>query len=320
MAISCLSLHAGNPSVRMEDKLRIREAIEIRNTIGESIWEGISNVPFTILLVAEDYEYLFHHSNPSSDFIFLEEDPITGSSIFYRETVFAPHFEATFPAVNGINCVVIGLPENTQSRSTSRWILTLLHENFHQYQSSHPNHYNATNELDLSGGDETGMWQLNFPFPYEKHHVNKNYTAYASALIDCLSHLDTKDNTKYYHLLKKEREEFRKSVSEKEYTYWKFQLWKEGIARYTEARYLKALTNYEPSKELMKLKDFIPFSELKTHFLNEQMDKISKWKLTEEKRIVVYALGMGEGMIMDRFSPNWQEHYLKQGMNLSLFE
>ncbi len=315
-----VSMPVTKPEVRVEDKWRIREAVSIRDNIGETIWEGISNVPFVILLVSENYEYLFNHPNPSDDFKLLEFDTITNTSIYYRKTVFSIHFEATFPAVNGVSCVVMGLPENTQSKSSSQWILTLLHENFHQYQASHPQHYHAVNALDLANGDETGMWQLNYPFPYQDPKTNNHYKSYIVALMDCYYHLDTSQAETFYIALKKAKTHFLNSVSAEDRKYWYFQLWKEGMARYTEYRYLEALQDYVPSNELKNLKDFIPFDKLEVTFLQNQLDRISNWELSDQKRNVIYSLGMAEGMVMDRFAPYWQTSYLQKGMNLSYFE
>ncbi|MDC8006188.1 hypothetical protein POV27_19200 [Aureisphaera galaxeae] len=309
-----------NPEVRMEDKWRIREALEIRNTVGESIWKGISDVPFAILLVTDTHEFLFHHPYPSNDFALLEKDPITGSDIYFRKTQFSIHFEATFPAVNGLSCVVIGLPENTQSKTTSRWILTLLHENFHQFQARHPEHYKAVNALDLSKGDASGMWQLNYGFPYEDEKVNELYESYTQTLITCYEYLESPKGQAYYDQYQKAREHFLQAVSQEDRKYWSFQLWKEGIARYTEYRYLMALASYTPSNELKNLKDFTPFEELTVTFIQNQLDRIRDWKLSDQQRIVVYSLGMGEGILMDRFEPSWQESYTEKGMNLSYFE
>ncbi|GAB5400540.1 MAG: hypothetical protein Aureis2KO_21250 [Aureisphaera sp.] len=308
------------PKVRMEDKIRIREAIEIRNSIGESIWKGISEVPFAIILVTETYEYLFNHPYPSNDFTLLEHDPITGSDILYRETTFPLNFEATFPAVNGLNCVVIGIPENTQSASTSRWILTLLHENFHQFQAKTPQHYDAVNGLNLSNGDETGMWQLNFPFPYDDPKANKNYQAYRQALLTCYQNLDQAQGNTHYDQYIREKKRFMNYISKNDRKYWSFQLWKEGIARYTELQYLNALVNYSPSNELKKLKDYVPFNELRVTFLTNQLQRVIDWELSDQKRTVVYSLGMVEGVVLDHFNSNWKETYTQNGMNLSYFE
>ena len=46
-------------------------------------------------------------------------------------------------------------------------MLTVLHEHFHQLQQSQPGYFQGVEALGLSGGDQTGMWMLNYPFPYK---------------------------------------------------------------------------------------------------------------------------------------------------------
>lgn len=305
-----------SPSVRIEDKIRIKEAISIRDHLGENIWKGISKVPFALVLVTKEYEYLFYHPNPSSDFSFLEKDTITNTSIYYRKTQFPVSFEATFPAVNGISCIVIGTPENTQSKHSSRWLLTVLHENFHQYQASQPNHYLKVEALGLSNGDTSGMWQLNYPFPYKNGLVESCYKDYTEALFAAIQNRNTKQFETLYKQFLQKRQKFKNILSEKDYTYFSFQIWKEGIARYTEYKYLQALQTYEISEAFERLKDYKPFSQVKKELENNESSKLSDWKLPERKRIVFYSVGWAEGLLLDQVNPNWRQHYFSEPFQL----
>ena len=42
-----------------------------------------------------------------------------------------------------------------------------MHEHFHQLQWAQPEYLKAIADLGLSKGDTTGMWMLNYPFPYD---------------------------------------------------------------------------------------------------------------------------------------------------------
>ena len=78
--------------------------------------------------------------------------------------------------------MVIGQAENTQSKTSTRWVLTALHEHFHQLQESRPRYYADVDALGLAKGDTTGMWMLNYPFPYTKAEVKEQFAATAKAL------------------------------------------------------------------------------------------------------------------------------------------
>ena len=83
-----------------------------------------------------------------------------------RERVFPPNLRACFPAVGDVSTIVIGQPAATEQSSTF-WVLTVLHEHFHQLQNAQPDYYSSVDSLNLARGDSTGGWMLNFPFPYD---------------------------------------------------------------------------------------------------------------------------------------------------------
>lgn len=136
-----------------------------------------------------------------------------------------------------MNCIVVGTPEKTNKNSTN-WVITLLHEHFHQYQFTSKNYYEEVKKLDLSGGDETGMWQLNYPFPYNNSKVVKQFNKYTSALFKAVSNVEKKHFNKDFKDYLKERLKFKKILKPEDYRYFSFQIWQEGIARYTEYRFL----------------------------------------------------------------------------------
>src|SRR5678815_2226300 len=95
------------PQMRKEDKIRIREAITISNKFGNGIWQGINDAPFVVLLVTDSVEFLINHPYPSADFKLSEEDDILQTRVFYRKQQFSKAYLATFPAVNGANCICL---------------------------------------------------------------------------------------------------------------------------------------------------------------------------------------------------------------------
>lgn len=308
LLLLCVYSYSQVPSVRLEDKTRIREAIKIQDEVGNEVWDGITRVPITLLLITEDIEFLFNHPYPSSEFIFLENDTITKSNIYYRSRQFPVHLQAAFPAVNGVSCVVIGTPENTNTTS-NQWILTVLHENFHQYQTSQPYYFKRVEALGLSGGDETGMWQLNYPFPYEDEKVNSSFSAYSLALTYAIEARNQENFATLVYETIRARNAFKNSVSEKDFAYFTFQIWQEGIARYTEFNYLKALREYIPTNEFENLKDYKPFTEMETKYFEQELEILKNQVLSEEQRLVVYSIGLAEGVLLDCKMPNWKNEY-----------
>jgi len=298
-----------NPEMRMEDRIRIREAVNISKLYSDSIWGGMSKAPFAIILVTDSIEFLINHPSPSKDFTSLGYDSILCSPVYFRKTVFSKYFLATFPAVNGVNTIVVGTPENT-GRSTSEWIVTILHEHFHQYVYSSPGYYEAVNQLDLSGGDKTGMWMLNYPFPYTDSTIAVQYRNYTQALSRSLSAIGTDSFEVNYKVYLSERKRLQQLLKPSDYRYFSFQIWQEGIARYTEYKFLEHLDDYTPSKEVSALPDFVPFKLYHRALYKNQLNRMTQWQLSEHQRECFYALGFGEGLILDRINSMWRNNYL----------
>ncbi|HEY0679637.1 MAG TPA: hypothetical protein VGD17_15235 [Chitinophagaceae bacterium] len=300
-----------NPVFRMEDRIRIREAMLLKRSYGEKIWKGISQTPFTILLIRDSVEFLINHPNPGEDFQYLGEDSMLQSKIYFRKAKYNPGFLATFPAVNGMPTIVAGTPEQT-GKNSSEWIITLLHEHFHQYQWADPHYRSSINELDLSRGDQTGMWMLNYPFPYEKPEVEAQYSTYARALVACIKNLE---NTNFKTLLDQymtERNKLKALLDSSDYRYFSLQIWQEGMARYAEFKFLSVMTGYTPTVECSQLSDFQPFSDLKNKYYKRELNNITALELSKEKRIVFYSLGFGEGLLLDKINKNWRDLYNRE--------
>jgi hypothetical protein len=309
LLLVCAGTGQSLPQMRRDDKIRIKEAITISNLYSDAVWKGMAEVPFVVLLITDSVEFLINHPYPSADFKISEEDSILKTKILYRKQQYNKSFLATFPAVNGVNCIVVGTPENTGKYSTD-WIITLLHEHFHQYQYTQKDYYTSVKALDLSGGDESGMWQLNYPFPYDSLPVSSQYEKYSTALSAAVSAIGTNNFKAAIKKISSERKKLMQSIKAADYRYISFQLWQEGIARYTEYKFLQLLENYKPSKEVSALPDFISFKNFKEEFLKSHLASVTALKLDKEKRVCFYDIGMAEGILLDALNPQWRSKYL----------
>lgn len=294
------------------DRIRIAEARRIADRFGDNLWPGWSAAPFAILLVTPDVEYLVYHAAPSDDFEPVGYDSLLGSEVYTRPRQFDTGLLATFPAVGGVPTIVIGQPKNTEASHSTRWVLTLLHEHFHQWQMSQEDYYQAVDGLGLSGGDASGSWMLDYPFPYESHHVGDAFLALAKKLADAVSCADADSFAYKVSEYRVARDQFRQMIAPGDYRYFSFQLWQEGIARYTEYRLAKmAAAVYEPSRDFKSLRDYVPFEEQAKQAETDLMTKLVTASLGEEKRSAFYAFGAAEGLLFDRYYPWWKQHYLE---------
>ncbi len=296
-------------SLRYEDKVRIREALNIGRDLGDKIWSGYNSVPYALLFVSDSLEFLINHPDPTKDFTDIGYDTVLHAEIYSRPRKFPANFLATFPAVGMVSTIVVGSPENAK-RSSGTWILSVLHEHLHQVQYSGPEYRQEVDDLDLKNGDTTVMWMLNFPFPYASPYVTEEFSALMAAAQKTAFAQNDESFKKDFDIYIKEREKFKGLLSEKEYRYFSFQLWQEGIAMYTELKFAELMKdNRTPGPGMETLTDFAGYRDLYEKKLENIKNVSVKLKLNDSKRACFYYLGALEGLILDRENPGWRQNY-----------
>lgn len=317
-AVGSSTVGMQRPALSATDRTRLSEAFRLGDQLGDRIWPAWSKAPFAVLLVTPEYEFLIRHPTPSADFESLGYDDKLKSDVYFRRRTMPPSFLATFPAIRGsiISTIVVGQAENTSAKTSTPWVVTLLHEHFHQLQDSQPNFYRDVNALNLARGDQSGMWMLNYPFPYDRPEVQQQFVAMSKSLAAALKST-RRERTKRLAEYLVAREKFRQLVTEDDYKYLAFQFWKEGIARYTEYRIAKlAANNYRPTEEFRALVDYRPFADIAETTYEGIFRQLLNQKLGESKREVVYSFGAAEGLLLDQVKPNWRRRYFVEKFDL----
>ena len=320
------ALPAGAPAGRQADigakipaadRVRIAEAFRISDQLGERIWPGWRRVPFAVLLVTPEREFLVGHPHPSADFTRVGRDPLLGD-VFTRPRVFPATLQATFPAVSGLPTIVVGDAEHTGLRSTA-WTLMLLHEHFHQLQTALPGYFEGVDALRLARGDTTGMWMLNYAFPYDSAPVAARFAEFthaAAALIADRRPSRPGERARFASFLAA-RDRLRASLSPDDYRYLAFQLWQEGVARYTEYALARlAAERYRPTSEFRALADYQPFDSAALAILDRITSGTRNPDLSRAKRVAFYPTGAAVALLLDDASPGWRREYLARPFSL----
>jgi hypothetical protein len=231
------------------------------------------------------------------------------------------HFQATFPAFGLPPVIVIGEPQNTEAKTSTPWLIVAMHEHFHQLQYAEPRYLEAVKSLDLSRGDNSGMWMLNYPFPYEKPELARDFGHVRDLLLEALNTADEKGFRKKAAEYIRERKRVFGQLSDDDHKYFSFQLWQEGIARYTQIKVAEAAKDYTPSAEFAALPDYEPFSAYAARARTETLDELKHADLGKMKRVIVYSFGAAEGLLLDRWNPDWKSQYFKHLLSTdALFE
>jgi hypothetical protein len=307
------------PGMPQADRVRLAEFFRLGESAGDRLWNGWGEAPFAVLLVTSQHEFLVRHPHPSGDFVSLGYDSLLGSEVFVRERTQPTNVEATLPAIQPsmISTIVIGEAPNTSSKTSTPWVVTLLHEHFHQLQDSQPDYYPAVNALGLSDSDKTGMWMLEYPFPYDSVEVQRRFSDLSKLLLEALQARDDADRATKLASYLAERRKFQETLAPDSYKYFSFQLWQEGIARYTEYQAARlAATSYTPSPAFRSLEDFTPFERTADSVLMRILVELSTQRLGESRRQAFYSFGAAEGLLLDKINPSWKSRYFTDKFDL----
>jgi len=120
------------PQLLPRDAILIREFYRLAPQIADDVWPDWSRTLAPLLLVTNEGEFLTHHPDPPADFERI------GDNLYARRRHFSVNLLATFPAFGPRPVIVIGEPENTEAKTCTPWLITLMHEHFHQLQDTQP--------------------------------------------------------------------------------------------------------------------------------------------------------------------------------------
>ena len=296
--ISSLAMAAAQPAPPPAPSLgtSVSQVRSFARAQGEALWPGYGTAPFEFLLVQAKEETLLCRATVPSDFKPAGHDREAGCARYVRaRTPLSDKLLAAMPLFGPPPTIVMGTPETT-GRTPASWLRTILHEHFHQWQFSLPDYFKRTDGLGLKNGDETGMWALNYPFPYSRADVVAAQAAASKALADAVAARGTGDFKPKLEGYLKQRAAFRAAVSERDWRYIDFQLWQEGVARWTEIQLGKAYPDEAVAASAARLEQ-------------RTLEDLRKPDLAGQGREFVYAYGAAEAMLLAACGPKWRERY-----------
>ena len=304
------------PALPAADRVRLGEAFRLAAAVGDRVWPGWGGAPFGVLLVTPESEFLVRHPRPSADFARVGYDSLLGSEVFVRRRAFPPTLLATFPAVGGLPTIVVGQPAAAGQTST-RWVLTLLHEHFHQWQYAQPGYYPGVAALGLARGDTTGMWMLDYAFPYDTAAVQARFAEFTRSLDVALA-AGQRDAQAGGRAVAEARARLRAALQAEDDRYLAFQMWQEGVARYTELHVarLAAAPSHVPGPAFRALPDYTAYAAAAAALDSAVRAGLRTAALARERRVAFYAAGAGTALVLDDVAPGWRARYFERSFSL----
>jgi hypothetical protein len=296
------------------DRVRLAEVRRLATRILDRVWPGWGATPMPILLVTDSVEYLVGLERPGPGFSRGAYDSLLRTSVWTRRQVLDPKLLATFPAVAGTPTIVVGSAERTGKSATS-WVLTVLHEHFHQMQYLRPGYYEAVGRLGLARGDTTGSWMLDYPFPYDSAPVRDSLRGFARSLAGALS--DGDGRAAAIEKVRAAWEGLRGALPPADFRYLEFQLWQEGVARYIELAAAGAASQEgDPSEAFRRLPGYEPYASAAARARRTLLAELEKLSPGTDRRVSFYPLGAGLALVLDTAHPEWKTTYFTQPFQL----
>jgi hypothetical protein len=293
-----------------DDAIRIREFYRLAAAVQEKIWPHWSGTPAPLLLVTQQAEFLTHFPSPPPGFTQVGDD------LWARPRTFPTNLLATFPAFGPPSVIVIGEPANTDAKTSTPWLFVVLHEHFHQLQNAQPGYFKAVDGLGLAHGDTSGMWMLNYPFPYGDPAIGVAFSQLRHTLLAALAERDATRFAALVATYKEQRRKFLAQLAPDDRRYLSFQIWQEGIAHYTQVVAAEAASEYRPTPQYAALPDFRPFAGYGEKMRARTLAALEQVKLDTAQRLAVYPFGCAEGFLLDRILPGWKDGYFEHPFTL----
>ena len=152
----------------------------------------------------------------------------------------------------------------------------------------------------------------------EENPSNNVWQELSPLLDEAMSHLGATDRKEFEKVAMEnvgERKGVFRQLSAGDHRYFSFQLWKEGIARYTQIKAAEASARYRPTPEYAALPDYESFAAYAARARAETLKELRQADLAKMRRVFVYSFGAAEGLLLDRMNPGWKNEYFHRPLS-----
>jgi hypothetical protein len=315
---------AQDPELGSQQRVLVREALQIVGIVGDQIWPGWGTTPKTTLVIGEGHEFLAalgRRVDVPDDFEDTGER-IAGFRVFSRPRTLPNTLRAAFE-VNGVPMAVVGAWDPTEE-SPNEWAISLVQQWFHLLQLQR-----GEDSKILSLGledDVSQVWPADYAFPFNDEDVGNAMVLLGGALydFDAVAADLPRDSQRSFQAettraaLRNLRTVLELKYGPDAYAFFRLRTWREGVARYSGVLVSRLLAIAESRRQYRSIDGFDDLEEHKTYqdvwrdgYAN-QIWLIRTAQLDSERHLTSFnALGHGMAVMLDVVLPDWKERYFE---------
>ena len=305
----------------------LREAFHLVSQVGSELWTGWANVPLAVLIIDDKYEFLVTTPpdwHPSPAFVTTEQR-FLGRPVYRRRATLPRALRAAFP-IDGLPAAVVGAWQ-PKEESPNEWAVTLVHEWFHVLQMNR-DEQTKVGQLALGRVSYPSL-QLDYPFAYGDDDIGNAIHLLGQALYDFWSRSRTLPRAVQrtfvaqtaWAALQNLETVVTLKYGKEAYSYFRYQTWKEGVARYSQVKVSLHAADKENHGHFRPMPGF---SQLQGNMsyarLWEEVTRTNYWMMRTPATsgagdpTSFYGIGHGLAELLDVIHPDWKERYFEPGV------
>ena len=314
-------------NIARQQLLVLREAFQLANSVGNQVWPGWARVPKTVVIIEDEHEFLLNAPDDWEIAGGFEpvEQTFLGRPIYRRNRTLPRALRAAFP-VAGLPAAVVGA-WRSREESPNEWAITLVHEWFHVMQMVSGD-ADKVEALQLGQGTYPSL-QLDYPFIYGDADIDHAIHLLGSSLYDFWSRSRTMPRAVQRKFLAETSwaalQNLETIISLKygsgAYNYFRYQTWKEGVARYTQVQVSLLAADLEDTGRFRRQPGFATLTGAMSYGrLWEEVTHTNYWLIRTSlgseggSPTSFYGIGHGLAELLDAVNPGWKERYFEDGV------
>ncbi len=331
------------------EKARLREALHLRQAVGDRVWPGWSAGDIPIITYNEKYAFLVGYREPPSGWLKMPQRSMQGGpwrpvrrddffgETYYSQQIEPGHTPQSFTVLVGDKWVATmqtreyakiflcsdlrkSAPPLVRSIIPYRLIWRALMGETDDYivaleHESFHSFEGMTAATRLA--DAENAVQLEGKYPWDDASFNRSWKDETGVLVRAIRAASGDDAKLLASQFLNQRDSRRKSssLSGELIDYERQREWLEGLAKYTEVsigQVVASTPGYEPFEGLKEDPDFKNYAT-RGRYWSRQLNEVGRLMgHSDEKRF--YYSGMAQAILLDRLLPGWKQRIFAPGV------